>query len=140
MDVIAFAGSKPIPAVANNQRITLHAIPEPYAYPTSNLVLDIGDKPQLDCKCDRAKWEGTERDIGGVPRWRLLSYLPRSLGLVLKALMQALWLLAMLLLWMPSPDVILLQVVFRRDRLCCDLILCPAPCSASYGLHATCPC
>ncbi len=47
-----------------------------------------------------------------VCRWRILSRLPRSLGLVLKALMQALWLLAMLLLWMPSPDVILLQVPF----------------------------
>ena len=43
-------------------------------------------------------------------RWRFLSYLPRSLGLVAKALLQALWLLAMLLFWMPSPDVILLQV------------------------------
>lgn len=29
VDVIAFAGSRPIHAVANNQRITLHAIPEP---------------------------------------------------------------------------------------------------------------
>ena len=29
VDVIAFAGSKPIHAVAHNQRVTLHAIPEP---------------------------------------------------------------------------------------------------------------
>ena len=29
VEVIAFAGSKPIHAVAHNQRITLHAIPEP---------------------------------------------------------------------------------------------------------------
>ena len=47
----------------------------------------------------------------GVCRWRILSYFPRSLGLIVKALMQALWLLAMLLFWMPSPDVILLQVL-----------------------------
>ena len=42
-------------------------------------------------------------------RWRILSCLPRTVALVLKALTQALWLLAMLLFWMPSPDVILLQ-------------------------------
>ena len=43
-------------------------------------------------------------------RWRILSCLPRTVALVVKALTQALWLLAMLLFWMPSPDVILLQV------------------------------
>ena len=42
-------------------------------------------------------------------RWRILSCLPRTVALVVKALTQALWLLAMLLFWMPSPDVILLQ-------------------------------
>ena len=58
----------------------------------------------------QSKAEKDSKKIGSVHRWHILSYLPRSLGLVLKALMQALWLLAMLLLWMPSPDVILLQV------------------------------
>ena len=56
------------------------------------------------------------------PRWHALSYLPRSLGLVLKALMQALWLLAMLLLWMPSPDVILLQVFALMDHFLSPII------------------
>ena len=54
-----------------------------------------------------------------IRRWHVLARLPRSLGLVLKALMQALWLLAMLLLWMPSPDVILLQVTFSRHCYFC---------------------
>ena len=43
-------------------------------------------------------------------RWRCLSLLPRTLALVAKAVQQALLLLGMMLFWLPSPDLLLLQV------------------------------
>jgi hypothetical protein len=43
-------------------------------------------------------------------RWSFLRVLPHTLALVAKALLQTLLLLFLMLLWLPSPDVLLLQV------------------------------
>lgn len=102
VDVLAFGGSQPSGAIAGCQNIHIHCIPEAYGLNWT--------APGQPCTVTAHVSCDDSHTLHVRHRWRCLSLLPRTLALVAKAAQQALLLLGMMLFWLPSPDLLLLQV------------------------------